>query len=303
MRRVEKRVHLEGRELVLTNLDKVFWPAEGYTKADVLAYYVDIYPYLGPHLKDRPLVLTRYPNGIQGKFFYQKNLPEHAPAWIQRCPLPVENGKRLVNFVLCQDLPTLVWLVNQGTIELHPWLSRYDRPDYPDFAVFDLDPDPPSGLAEAREVALVLGRLLSDLGLKVFPKTSGATGLHLYVPLARRETYEEVREFCGAVARVVARRLPELATVERRVDARQGKVYIDWLQNIRGQTICAPYSLRPLPGAPVSAPLSWEEIPALASGFTLKTIRRRVAEQGDLFAQVLVAGTTLSMALRELRHE
>ncbi|MDK2855140.1 MAG: hypothetical protein PWQ86_353 [Bacillota bacterium] len=303
MRRVEKRVRIEGRELVLTNLDKVFWPAEGYTKADVLAYYVDIYPYLGPHLKDRPLVVTRYPNGIQGKFFYQKNLPEYAPPWIQSCPLPVENGKRLVKFVLCQDLPTLVWLVNQGAIELHPWLSRYDKPDYPDFAVFDLDPDPPSGLAEVREVALVLGRLLSDLGLKVFPKTSGATGLHLYVPLARRETYEEVREFCGAVARAVARRLPELVTVERRVRARQGKVYIDWLQNIRGQTICAPYSLRPLPGAPVSAPLLWEEVPALATGFTLKTIGRRVAEHGDLFAPALGTGTALRMALRELLHQ
>ncbi|WP_221038078.1 non-homologous end-joining DNA ligase [Gelria sp. Kuro-4] len=301
VRRAETRVAIAGRELTLTNLDKVFWPDRGYTKADVLAYYVEMFPFLSPHLKDRPLVVTRYPNGIQGKSFYQKNLPAHAPAWIKSCPVPTEKEKRVINFVLCQDLPTLVWLVNQGALELHPWLSRYDKLDYPDFAVFDLDPDPPSGLAEAREVALVLGRLLGGLGLKVFPKTSGATGLHLYVPLARAETYEEVREFCGAVARVVARKLPALATVERRVAARRGKVYIDWLQNIRGQTICAPYSLRPLPGAPVSTPLTWDEVPTLTAGFDIESIRPRVAREGDLFRSALAGGAALQQAIQALK--
>lgn len=301
MRRAEKRVKVEGREFTLTNLDKVFWPGEHYTKADVLAYYVDVYRYLAPHLKDRPLVLTRYPNGIEGNFFYQKNTPAHTPSWVQTVPIPAEKGQRIINFVLCQDLATLVWLVNQGAIELHPWLSRCDRLDYPDFAVFDLDPDPPSGLPEAREVALALHRLLSDLGLKVFVKTSGATGLHLYVPLAREETYEEVRSFCGTVAKVAAAELRDLATVERKVEARQGKVYIDWLQNIRGQTICAPYSLRPLPGAPVSTPLTWEEVPALTRGFDIKSMPARLAEKGDLFAAVLDGGPALRQALNGLK--
>ncbi|HHY93192.1 MAG TPA: DNA polymerase domain-containing protein [Firmicutes bacterium] len=294
------RVQIAGRELTLKNLDKPFWPEEGYTKADVLAYYAEVFPYLAPHLKDRPLVVTRYPNGIAGKFFYQKNLPPHAPPWIQTCPVPAEQERRVIHYALCQDLPTLVWLVNQGALELHPWLSRRDRLDYPDFAVFDLDPDPPSTLREVREVALLLRQLLSDLNLTVFPKTSGATGLHLYVPLARTETYETVRAFCGAVARLVAAEFPALATVERRVKARGGKVYIDWLQNIRGKTICAPYSLRPLPGAPVSAPLRWDEVPTLSASFDLRSIRDRLSVQGDLFSTVLKDGVSLRAALKRL---
>ncbi|HHV07251.1 MAG TPA: DNA polymerase domain-containing protein, partial [Firmicutes bacterium] len=241
-------VVVEGRHLLLSNLDKLYWPDDGYTKGQLVAYYADNFSYLASYLRDRPLVVTRYPNGITEKFFYQKNVPAGAPDWITTFPVPTESEKRVINYIICNDLPTLIWLVNSGAIELHPWLSRITSLDYPDFAVFDLDPDPPSGLEEAKKVALTLRALLLPLGLDLRVKTSGATGLHVYVPLKGTDTYEQVREFCGIVARVVAQNLPSLVTVERKISERQGKVYIDWLQNIRGQTICAPYSVRPLSG-------------------------------------------------------
>ncbi|MGI6604130.1 MAG: DNA polymerase domain-containing protein [Firmicutes bacterium] len=303
MVREEKRVAVDGRELTLTNLSKVFWPEDGYTKADLIHYYTEIFSYLAPYLRDRPLVVTRYPNGIFGKSFYQKNLPNYAPEWIETVAVPTESEKRVIRFPVCQDLSTLLWLVNQGAVELHPWLSRRDKLDYPDFAVFDLDPDPPSSIVEARQVAQVLQRFLTALGLQVVIKTSGATGLHLYVPLAREETYEEVRDFCGLVAQAVAAELPDLATVERKVAKRQGKVYIDWLQNIRGQTICAPYSVRPLPHAPVSTPLRSEEVEEVTGGCNIKTMRRRIKEEGELFREALAGGGILRQALANLRPQ
>jgi len=287
-------VVVEGRHLLLSNLDKLYWPDDGYTKGQLVAYYADNFSYLASYLRDRPLVVTRYPNGITEKFFYQKNVPAGAPDWITTFPVPTESEKRVINYIICNDLPTLIWLVNSGAIELHPWLSRITSLDYPDFAVFDLDPDPPSGLEEAKKVALTLRALLLPLGLDLRVKTSGATGLHVYVPLKGTDTYEQVREFCGIVARVVAQNLPSLVTVERKISERQGKVYIDWLQNIRGQTICAPYSVRPLPGAPVSTPITWEELPTLTGSCNIMTIEDRLLDKGDLFASMFRLGKSIT---------
>lgn len=287
-------VVVEGRHLLLSNLDKLYWPDDGYTKGQLVAYYADNFSYLASYLRDRPLVVTRYPNGITEKFFYQKNVPAGAPDWITTFPVPTESEKRVINYIICNDLPTLIWLVNSGAIELHPWLSRITSLDYPDFAVFDLDPDPPSGLEEAKKVALTLRALLLPLGLDLRVKTSGATGLHVYVPLKGTDTYEQVREFCGIVARVVAQNLPSLVTVERKISERQGKVYIDWLQNIRGQTICAPYSVRPLSGAPVSTPITWEELPTLTGSCNIMTIEDRLLDKGDLFASMYRLGKSIT---------
>lgn len=287
-------VVVEGRHLLLSNLDKLYWPDDGYTKGQLVAYYADNFSYLASYLRDRPLMVTRYPNGITEKFFYQKNVPAGAPDWITTFPVPTESEKRVINYIICNDLPTLIWLVNSGAIELHPWLSRITSLDYPDFAVFDLDPDPPSGLEEAKKVALTLRALLLPLGLDLRVKTSGATGLHVYVPLKGTDTYEQVREFCGIVARVVAQNLPSLVTVERKISERQGKVYIDWLQNIRGQTICAPYSVRPLPGAPVSTPITWEELPTLTGSCNIMTIEDRLLDKGDLFASMYRLGKSIA---------
>lgn len=287
-------VVVEGRHLLLSNLDKLYWPDDGYTKGQLVAYYADNFSYLASYLRDRPLVVTRYPNGITEKFFYQKNVPAGAPDWITTFPVPTESEKRVINYIICNDLPTLIWLVNSGAIELHPWLSRITSLDYPDFAVFDLDPDPPSGLEEAKKVALTLRALLLPLGLDLRVKTSGATGLHVYVPLKGTDTYEQVREFCGIVARAVAQNLPSLVTVERKISERQGKVYIDWLQNIRGQTICAPYSVRPLSGAPVSTPITWEELPTLTGSCNIMTIEDRLLDKGDLFASMYRLGKSIT---------
>ena len=248
-------VTVEERRLSLSNLDRLYWPDDGYTKGELVAYYARVYSSLAPHLRDRPLVTTRYPKGIEEQSFYQKNLPAGAPDWVTVFPVPSEGKDQVIQYVICNDLPTLVWLANLGTIELHPWLSRIGSLDQPDFAVFDLDPDFPSTIAEAKEVAFILRDILLLLGAQPQLKTSGATGLHLFVPLAGTDSYQEVREFCRQVAQTVATQRPDLATVERKVAERGGKVYIDWLQNVKGKTICAPYSVRPLPGAPVSTRL------------------------------------------------
>jgi bifunctional non-homologous end joining protein LigD len=292
--KTKTQVVVEGKNLVLSNLDKVYWPDDGYTKGQLVAYYVDIFAYLADYLRDRPLVVTRYPNGITGQFFYQKNLPSGAPDWVATFPVPTESEKRMIHYVISNDLPTLVWLANLGTIELHPWLSRTSNIDCPDFAIFDLDPDPPSGLAEAKKVALILRELLLKINVETVVKTSGATGLHVYIPLVGRDNYEVVRKFCRMVSQVVAQHMPNLATVERKVKERGGKVYIDWLQNIRGQTICAPYSVRPLPGAPVSTPVSWGELPTIMKSDNIMSIKGRLESQGDLFAAALEKGQSIA---------
>jgi len=287
---VRTKVRIEDRELELTNLDKVFWPVEGYTKAHLLHYYAAVGPYLLRHISGRPLVMHRYPEGIRGPSFYQKECPDYAPAWLPRVALPSRGRREKISYVVVENLAGLLWVVNQGSIEIHPWLSPWSSPDRPAAAVLDLDPAPPASFAEARVLALGLARLMAHLGLKCYPKTSGATGLHLFLPLAPRYTFAEVRRALTNLARACQEAWPELVTLKRPLALRAGRVYLDVGQNARGKTVVSVYSVRPLPGAPVSFPLTWEELEDERLDplrFNLASVPELLARRGDLFAPVL----------------
>ncbi|HHW04052.1 MAG TPA: DNA polymerase domain-containing protein [Thermoanaerobacterales bacterium] len=282
------QVYVEKRKLKLTNLSKVMWPDDGITKADFINYMAQVSPYILPHLKDRPMVFTRYPDGIYGKAFYQKNIPEYAPEWLETFET-VSDEDKIIRYAVINDKESLLWSANQASIELHPWLSRKDNPDRPDFAVFDLDPMENTDFEDARELALALKKLLDLQGLKGFAKTSGATGLQVYVPLEPVYTYEDVRVFTGFFCRVLEKTFPQKATTIRSVDKREGRVYLDYLQNIKGKTIIAPYSPRPRRGAPVSCPVTWEELEGGVTPemFHIKNMPERLRQKGDLFSGVL----------------
>ena len=282
---LSQQLVVNGHQIPVKNLTKTFWPTEGFTKGDIMEYYISIWSYLAPHLKDRPLSLVRYPEGITGQFFYQKNFPE-APPWVETIPIASED--RVINYVMANNLETLIWAVNLGCIEVHPWLSTRHRLDYPTYLIFDLDPMAPATFKEAVQVALALKSLTDHLKLELFPKISGATGLHLYLPLKAIYTYQETGAFVKRLGEAVIRVLPHLTTNERRVSERSGKVYIDHLQNLKGKTIASVYSLRPFAGAPVSMPVTWEELPKVEPGsFSLQTASARLAASGDLFAPLL----------------
>ncbi|HEX6492016.1 MAG TPA: DNA ligase D, partial [Candidatus Dormibacteraeota bacterium] len=284
---------IAGRRLRLTNLDKVYWPEDGYTKRDMIEHYVRLAPVLLPHLRDRPLGMQIFPDGIDGKHFWRKRLPDHAPAWIRRWTW---HGDREVTYVIVEEVATLAWIANSGAIDLHPWHSRIDAPELPDWAVFDLDPFEPATFDDVREVARLVKAALDHLGLHGLPKTSGQTGLQIYVPLRRGPDYAAVRGWVEDVGRAIGQVLPERISWEWSVARRSGRIRIDYTQNIIGKTLAVPYSLRPAPGAPVSTPITWEELddPALRpDGWTIRTIGRRLAETGDLFAPVLEGGQDL----------
>lgn len=278
---------VNNRTVTLTNLSKLIWPDQGYTKQDLIRYYIEVSPFLLPHLRNRPLVVQRFPNGIRGEAFYQKNIPEGSPDWIKTCPVTHEEEK-ITRYVIADNVETLVWLGNQACLELHPWLSSADSLEQPDFAVFDLDPMEKSTFEQVCFVALLTRDLLARLNLKCYPKTSGATGIQLYLPLVPAYSYREVRRFVEAVCRQVNELTPDITTMERAIEKRQGKIYLDYLQNVRGKTIAAPYSPRPLPGAPVSMPLSWEEVGKIRpEQFTINTAISRLEKTGDRFQAVL----------------
>jgi bifunctional non-homologous end joining protein LigD len=270
-----------------TNLSKVYWPADGYTKGDLLAYYHAVAEALLPHLRDRPLHLNRFPDGIDGKSFYQREAKDGTPAWVRTAG--IEHDGAIVPHHVVDDLPTLLHVANLGSIDLHPWLSRVGSLDEPDFAVLDLDPKQ-APFAHVVRIARAAGRLLRGIGLRPLLKTSGKNGMHVFVPLRRGFAYDHARMFCEAIARLLVRELPDIATVERLPDRREGRVYLDFLQNRRSQTIVPPYSVRPVPGASVSAPLAWDELedPALSPRlFTIRTMPARLARTGDLFRKAL----------------
>lgn len=289
-------VQIGDRALDLTNLNKIYWPNEGYTKAHLIQYYLEIAPYLLPHLRDRPLVLKRYPEGIASEYFYQKECPDYAPEWLPRVAMASTSrsgAKKIIHFCLAQDLASLIWIVNQGCLEMHPWLSTYQNPDQPSFAVIDLDPSPTVGFKEVLMVARTLEAALDQQGIIAYPKTSGATGLHFYIPLAGRYTYAEVRQALRRLGEMVAAENSQHCTLERAVSRRGAKVYFDYLQNVRGKTIASVYSVRPLPTAPISVPLEWEEI---MDGrldpreFNLENFRQQVSARWQLFSPLLERG-------------
>ncbi len=292
------------RALKLSNLDKPFWPDEGITKGDLLAYYRDIAPVLVPHLRDRPFTMRRYPDGWQGKHFFQKDAPSHMPDWIARAPFPAstrDGEQRLIDYPLVNDDLALLWMANMGCIDMNAWTSRADLPARPDWVIFDLDPSDDVGFPEVIEVALLVRQILDLVGLESFPKTSGSRGIHVLVPIARRHGYDETREFAGIVAGALARAHPGLVTTEWTKSKRRG-VLVDANQNGPGKTTATVYSVRPRPGAPVSTPLRWDEVRAGLdpTAFTLDEVRARLARHGDLFAPVLALRQSLGAALRSL---
>ena len=293
------------RELRLSNLDKPFWPEEGITKGDLIAYYRDVAPVLVPHLRGRPFTMKRYPDGWEGKNFFQKQSPSHMPEWIERRPFPAstrEGEKKVIDYALVNDELALLWMANMGCIDLHTWASRADRPDRPDWVMFDLDPSEGAGFEEVVEVALLVKQTLDLLELESFPKTSGSRVIHVLVPIARRHSFAAAREFAGIVAGALARAHPGLVTTEWVKEKRRG-VLVDANQNGPGKTNAAVYSVRPRAGAPASTPLRWEEVVSGLdpSAFTMDSVLDRVARDGDLFAGVLGGKQSLTRALQALR--
>jgi bifunctional non-homologous end joining protein LigD len=295
-----------GRRLKLSNLDKPFWPEEGITKGDLIAYYRDVGAVLVPHLRGRPFTMKRYPDGWQGNHFFQKDAPSHMPDWIPRFEYRstsrATREKRTLRYPLVEDELGLLWMANMGCIDMNTWYSRVDAPERPDWVLFDLDPSPDVGFPEVVRVALLIKDVLDTLGLTGFPKTSGADGFHVLVPVARRHTYDQTREFAEIVAGTLARLHPRLVTTEWARAKRRG-VLVDANQNGEGKTIASVYSVRPRAGAPVSTPLRWEEVdegldPA---DFTMEVVLDRIEREGDLFEGVLTTKQPLGKALRAVR--
>ncbi|HUP44500.1 MAG TPA: non-homologous end-joining DNA ligase [Thermoanaerobaculia bacterium] len=276
------------REVRLTNLKKLFWQKLKLTKRDLLQYYADVSPWLLPHVHDRAMVMKRYPNGAEGDFFYMKRAPSPRPDWIEICEIPHNEG--IVNFPIVQDLPSLLWLINLGCIDLNPWYARCDDTDRPDFLHFDLDPGPGAGFAKIREVALRVRDVLHSLGIPTWAKTTGSKGIHVYVPIRRGPTQKEVWTFAKAIAIELEARHPESITAEyRRVKRPHGRVLVDYNQNAWGRTLASIYSVRPTPAASVSAPVTWKEVEEgiRIEDFRVDNIRQRLAEIGDLWKPVL----------------
>ncbi|MDR7418314.1 MAG: DNA ligase D [Armatimonadota bacterium] len=293
----------ETRAVRITNPAKVFWPDEGYTKADLIAYYDAVAPWLLPYLKDRPLVLTRYPDGIAGKSFFQKDAPAFVPSWVRTERIYSRDADREISYFIVSDAETLRYVVNLGTIPLHLWSSHLGSLEAPDWLVLDLDPKG-APFADVVHVARALHKILDEIGLPHYAKTSGSTGLHVLVPLGAAYTYEEARTFARLVGLLAQEAAPDLVTLARPIKSRGGKVYVDYVQNGHGRTIVAPFSVRPLPGAPVSCPLRWDEVtPRLdPSRFTITTVPKRVARVRDPMAPVLTTSVNMAGAIDRIER-
>ena len=296
---------VDGRELRLSNLDKIFWPDEGYTKGDLIAYYLNVSDLMLPHLAQRPLTMKRMPDGIDGPFFYEKSAPSHVPDWIGRCKVLSEDAKTgVIDYMTIEDTAGLLFIANLGCIEFHPLHSRCVDVEHPDYLFFDLDPFPPYTYEDVLTVARHIKALLDQLGLAAFPKTSGATGLQIFLPVERGAyTYEQVRAFVGRCGRLITQADPDRVTMAWKIADRSGKVFIDHNMNRSGANISAAYSLRPEPRAPVSTPLTWDEV--FEGGFEPQDFRidnvwERFARLGDLFGGVRTEAMDLSNAFEAL---
>ncbi len=290
------------REISLSNLNKVFWKAEKYTKGDLIEYYRTIAPWLLPYLRDRPVVMTRFPDGIDGKSFYQKDAPEFAPDWIRTFPIWSNDTQRDINYFVCDDVDSLVYLANLGTIPLHIWMSRVGSLELPDWCVIDLDPKDAT-FADVVKCATVLHRICEEISLPNYVKTTGKTGLHIMIPLGKQVTYEQCRYIGELLARLVIKELGKLATIIRTINKRGDKVYIDYLQNRHGQLIVAPFSVRPLPGATVSMPLKWDEVndDLDPKNYTIENALERMESMGtDPVLPVLEEKPNLTKVLKKL---
>jgi len=300
----ETDLYINAKKVKVLNLDKIFWPVEGFTKGDLIEYYRKISKYILPYLKGRPESLNRHPNGIEGKSFYQKNVAQLTAEWLETAEIYSETNKKNVEYFICSDEASLIYMANLGCIEINPWFSRIGSINNPDYAVIDLDPVDIS-FDEVIKTAIVAKEVLDRGKIKSFCKSSGATGLHIYIPLKAKYDYEIARNFTHLICRIINSRIPKITSLERNPDKRKGKVYLDYLQNRAGQTLAAPYSLRPRKGAPVSTPLMWDEVkPGLyPEKFNIKSIHKRLEKTGDIFRGVLVEEISIESCLKNLEYK
>ena len=289
MNLVEGELRVGRKTVKLTNLQKPFWPALGLSKSDLLTYYLSVSQALLPHLKNRAMVMKRYPNGAAGPFFFMKRTPSPKPDWLQTCAIEHASGN-VIDFPMIQDVAALMWVVNLGCIDLNQWYARCDDVDRPDYFHFDLDPGPGAPFEQVLESALLVRDALKSLKMPSYPKTSGSKGIHVYVPLKRGPRQREVWTFTKAFAIALADRYPKILTWQYRIAKRpRGRVLVDYNQNAWGRTLASVYSVRPTPAASVSAPVTWDEIERgiTPEQFTMDVVEQRIAKHGDLFAHVL----------------
>jgi len=286
-------VEVQGRKLSLTNLDKVLYPSAAFTKGQVVDYYVRIAPVLVPHLAGRPLTMKRYPGGADQEYFFEKNAPMHRPDWVKTAPVWSEGNKRTINYLLANDLPTLVWIANLASIELHPSLSLSTDIATPTMIVFDLDPGPPANIVQCSQVGLWVREIFDHFGLQTFPKTSGSKGLQIYIPLNTKTTYEQTKSFAHALARLLEHEHSELVVSDMKKAVRSNKVFVDWSQNDQHKTTISVYSLRAREHPTVSTPVTWDEVEQVLKKkdagrlvFEAKDALARVEKMGDLFEPV-----------------
>ncbi len=286
-----------------TNLDKLYWPDEGITKGDLINYYKNIAPYILPYLKNRPLSLRRNPNGIKDQGFFHKDAGDIAPEWMKTADIHAESSHKIVHYLVCNDVRSLLFIANLGCIEMNPWNSVISKLDKPDYLIMDIDPSDKNTFDQVIDVALVVKEIMDKIGITGFCKTSGASGMHVYIPCNRKYDYNTVRDFARIMATMVNEQLPSFTTLERSLAKRKkNQVYIDYLQNSRGQTLASAYSVRPKPGASVSTPLDWKEVKhgLHPSMFTIKNIKKRVDKKGDLFKGALGKGINIPSALKKI---
>lgn len=290
-------------KLVLSNLNKIYWPDEKITKGDLIKYYENVAPFILPYIKNRPLSLKRNPNGIRDEGFFHKDAGDIAPDWMKTANIHSESSNKIIHYLVCNNVKSLLFIANLGSIEINPWSSAIGKLDKPDYLVMDIDPSEKNTFNQVVDVALVIKDILDKAALTGYCKTSGASGLHVYIPCNKKYTYDEARDFAKILATLVNEKLPEITTLERSLGKRRNdQVYIDYLQNSRGQTLACAYSARPKPGATVSTPLEWKEVKhgLKVSDFTIKTILKRIRKKGDLFKGVLGKGINIPNALRLL---
>jgi bifunctional non-homologous end joining protein LigD len=286
-------VEVEGRKLKLSNLDKVLYPG-GFTKGQVIDYYVRVAPVLVPHLAGRPLTMKRYPEGVDHEFFFEKNAPMHRPEWVKTAPVWSESNHRTINFILANDLSTMVWIANLASLELHPSLSLASNIEQPTMIVFDLDPGPPANIVQCAQVGLWVRAIFDHFGLQSFPKTSGSKGMQIYVPLNTKTNYDETKPFAHAIARLLEQEHPELVVSDMKKAVRTNKIFVDWSQNDEHKTTIGVYSLRAREHPTVSTPITWDEVEQTLKKkdpdrlvFEAPDVLKRVEKMGDLFEPVL----------------
>jgi len=296
-----QKMEIEGKIVPVTHLNKIFWPDEGYTKGDLINYYIKIAKYILPHLKDRPESLRRYPNGIKGKNFFQKNMDHQPPEWVKIIPIQADEKSETINYMAVNDLTSLIYMISLGAIDINPWNSHKPSLYKPDYLILDLDPEE-IDFNYVLKTALEIKKVCAELKLNCYPETSGATGVHVYFPLGAKYSYGQCRHFAEILATLVHERVPKFTSLERAVSERKNKVYIDYLQNAPGQTLASVYSVRPRPKATVSTPLLWSEVEkgVRTADFTIENIFDRLKKSGDLFCPVLGEGIDITSALGKI---